>query len=124
MPYFPVTHERIVAIMLNYLLYLLAAVFEIAGCYAFWAWLRLGKGVLWIIPGTISLVLFALLLTRIESQYAGRAYAAYGGIYIISSLAWMVLVERTNPLVTDYLGVILCLGGSAVILFGPRLISG
>lgn len=110
--------------MVNYLLFLLAAVFEIAGCYAFWMWLRLDRNVLWVIPGIICLVLFAFILTRIEAQYAGRAYAAYGGIYIISSLAWLLLVERTAPLLTDYLGVLLCLGGSLIILFGPRLLPG
>ena len=29
--------------MLNYVWFFLAALFEIAGCYAFWMWLRLGK---------------------------------------------------------------------------------
>lgn len=110
--------------MINYILFLLAAVFEIAGCYAFWMWLRLDRNILWIIPGIISLVLFAYILTRVEAQFAGRAYAAYGGIYIISSLFWLALVERSAPLLTDYLGIILCLGGSIVILFGPRLFSG
>lgn len=54
--------------------YIVAAFAEIGGCPAFWAWLRLGKAPLW-------LVLFAWALTRIDSDFAGRAYAAYGGIY-------------------------------------------
>ena len=66
--------------MLNYVWFFLAALFEIAGCYAFWMWLRLGKSAWWVAPGLLSLTLFALLLTRVEAAYAGRAYAAYGGV--------------------------------------------
>jgi len=59
--------------------FLLAAVFEIAGCYAFWAWLRAGRSAFWILPGIASLAAFAWVLTRAEVAFAGRAYAAYGG---------------------------------------------
>ena len=83
--------------MLNYLWFFLAALFEIAGCYAFWMWLRQGKSAWWIIPALLSLTLFALLLTKVEATYAGRAYAAYGGIYIIASIGWLGLVERIRP---------------------------
>ena len=107
--------------MRNWLWFLLAALFEIAGCYAFWTWIRWERSVLWLIPGVVSLVLFALILTRIDTVLAGRAYAAYGGVYIVSSLAWLSVVERANPLPMDYLGVALCLAGAAVILFAPRL---
>lgn len=106
--------------MLNYLWFFLAALFEIAGCYAFWSWLRLGKSAWWIVPGLVSLVLFALLLTRVEAAYAGRAYAAYGGIYVVASLFWLGVVERTRPLSTDWIGAALCVVGALIILFGPR----
>lgn len=56
--------------------YLGAAVAEIAGCFAFWAWLRLDKSPAWLVPGMISLAAFAFLLTRIDSDFAGRAFAA------------------------------------------------
>lgn len=107
--------------VLNYLYFFLAALFEIAGCYAFWMWLRLGKSVLWVIPALLSLTLFALLLTRIEATYAGRAYAAYGGIYIVASIGWLGLIERIRPLNSDWLGAALCVIGASIILFGPRL---
>jgi small multidrug resistance family-3 protein len=102
------------------LLYVLAAGAEIAGCFAFWAWLRLDRSPLWAIPGTASLVLFAWLLTRVEADAAGRAYAAYGGVYIAASLLWLWLVEHRAPDRWDLLGAGLCLIGAAVILFGPR----
>ena len=100
--------------------YLLAAGAEIAGCFAFWAWLRLERSPLWLVPGVACLVLFAWLLTRVEADAAGRAYAAYGGIYIAASLLWLWLVEHRAPDRWDVIGAALCLVGAAVILFGPR----
>ena len=58
------------------LAYVGAAFAEIAGCFAFWAWLRLDKSAWWLIPGALSLLLFAYLLTLVDSAAAGRAYAA------------------------------------------------
>jgi small multidrug resistance family-3 protein len=106
--------------MTSFLWYALAALGEIAGCFAFWAWLRLGKNPLWILPGVISLVCFALALTRVDAAAAGRAFAAYGGIYILSSLLWLWLVEKTRPDHWDMIGACICLLGAAIILYGPR----
>lgn len=100
--------------------YVAAALAEIAGCFAFWAWLRLGKSVWWTAPGTLSLVLFAYLLTRVESDAAGRAYAAYGGVYIVASLGWLWLIEGRAPDRWDVVGGAICLLGAGVILLGPR----
>ena len=100
--------------------YVLAAVAEIGGCFAFWAWLRLGQSALWLLPGCVSLVLFAYFLTLVESSAAGRAYAAYGGVYIVASLAWLWAVEGLRPDRWDIAGAALSLAGAAVILLGPR----
>jgi small multidrug resistance family-3 protein len=97
-----------------------AALAEIAGCFAFWAWLRLEKSVWWVLPGLVSLALFAFLLTRIESAFAGRTYAAYGGVYIAASLAWLAFVEGQRPDRWDMIGAVVCLLGAAVILFAPH----
>jgi small multidrug resistance family-3 protein len=97
-----------------------AAVAEIAGCFAFWAWLRLDKPIFWLIPGMVSLALFAYLLTLVQAGYAGRAYAAYGGVYIAASLIWMWMVEGARPDRWDIIGAAVCLAGTAVILFAPR----
>jgi len=102
------------------LVYAAAALCEIAGCFAFWAWLRLGRSPLWLVPGLISLALFAWLLTLVDSDAAGRAYAAYGGIYICASLAWLWAVEGLRPDRWDMGGALLCLAGAAVIMLGPR----
>jgi small multidrug resistance family-3 protein len=109
--------------MRTLLWYLLAAAGEIAGCFAFWAWLRLHKSPYWILPGIAALILFAAALTRIEAANAGRAYAAYGGVYILSSLLWLWEVESVRPDRWDLLGAAICLLGAGVILFGPRGVS-
>ncbi len=101
-------------------LYVGAALAEIAGCFAFWAWLRLDRSPWWLVSGVAALVLFAFLLTLVESDAAGRAYAAYGGVYIVSSLLWLWAVEGARPDRWDMAGAGLCLVGVAVILFGPR----
>ncbi|QAY79709.1 YnfA family protein [Sphingosinicella sp. BN140058] len=102
------------------LAYVAAALAEIAGCFAFWAWLKLGKSPWWLVPGVASLCLFAFLLTRVDADHAGRTYAAYGGIYILSALLWLWLAEGVRPDRWDGLGTALCLAGAAVILWGPR----
>jgi len=102
------------------LIYMAAAVAEIAGCFAFWAWLRLDRSPLWVLPGLVSLALFAWLLTLVESAAAGRAFAAYGGVYIAASLVWLWLVEGSRPDRWDFIGAAVCLLGAAIILLGPR----
>lgn len=101
-------------------LFAIAAVAEIAGCFAFWAWLRLNQSPLWLIPGVLSLLVFAWLLTRVEADFAGRAYAAYGGIYIAASLLWLWLAEGQRPDRWDLAGASICVLGALVVLFGPR----
>lgn len=101
-------------------IYIGAALAEIAGCFAFWAWLRLDRSPLWLVPGMASLALFAWLLTRIDSDFAGRAYAAYGGVYVAASLFWLWVAESQRPDRWDVSGAAVCLVGAAIILWGPR----
>ncbi|HEU0071064.1 MAG TPA: YnfA family protein [Alphaproteobacteria bacterium] len=106
--------------MATFIAYAAAALAEIAGCFAFWAWLRLGQPAWWAMPGVAALILFAWLLTTIDAVHAGRAYAAYGGVYICASLLWLWLVEGARPDRWDLIGGAVCLIGAAIILFGPR----
>tara|TARA_R110002096_G_scaffold152824_6_gene316093 strand:+ start:13570 stop:13896 length:327 start_codon:yes stop_codon:yes gene_type:complete len=101
--------------------FLVAAFFEIAGCYAFGGWWKLDKNPLWLIPAVISLVSFAWILAQVEASYAGRAYAAYGGVYIAASLLWGVAVEKQLPNGYDLLGVAFCFVGAAIIFFSEAL---
>ncbi|MCS0495045.1 YnfA family protein [Ancylobacter sp. MQZ15Z-1] len=101
-------------------LFLAAALFEIAGCFAFWAVLRSGASALWLAPGLASLVAFAAVLTQVDASAAGRAFAAYGGVYVAASLVWLWTVEGLRPDRWDLLGGAVCLAGAAIIVFGPR----
>lgn len=66
--------------------------------------------------GVASLIAFAFTLTRINSAFAGGAYAAYGGIYIVASLAWLWIVEGQAPTRTDLAGAALAVAGALVII--------
>ena len=100
--------------------FVIAALCEIAGCYAAWMWLRSGKSPLWLAAGLLPLVLFAVILTTVETSHAGRAYAAYGGVYIVSSLLWLWAAEGVRPSKFDVIGAAICLAGAAVIVLGAR----
>lgn len=102
--------------MRNIGLFALAALFEIAGCFAFWLSLRRGAASLVALLGVVSLVAFAVVLTRVDSAFAGRAYAAYGGIYIAASLAWLWLAEGQRPTATDLVGAGIAIVGALVIV--------
>lgn len=101
-------------------IYALAALAEIAGCFAVWAWWRLGASPLWLVPGIISLAIFAWALTLAPSDFAGRAYAAYGGVYVAASLVWLWAVEGVRPDGWDLAGGVVVLVGASLILFAPR----
>jgi small multidrug resistance family-3 protein len=101
-------------------LYPLAAIAEIAGCFAFWSWLRLDRSIWWLVPGVAALLFFAWALTWSPADAAGRAFAAYGGIYIVASVGWLWLVEGVRPDRWDLVGGLLCLCGTALILLAPR----
>ena len=101
-------------------IYIGAALAEIAGCFAVWAWMRQGASALWLVPGLLSLAVFAWLLTLAPSDFAGRAYAAYGGVYISVALAWLWAVDGVRPTAWDVVGVSLSLLGMGVIIYQPK----
>jgi len=116
-----VPRELALRYVLSLAIYVAAGFAEIAGCFSFWLWLKEGRSPVYLVPGVAALILFAVLLTRIDSATAGRAYAAYGGIYIATALAWLWLVEGVRPDRWDLAGASLALCGAALILFGPRI---
>lgn len=96
--------------------FVFAAILEIAGCFAFWAWLRLGASRVFAAVGVLSLMGFAVMLTKADGAFAGRAYAAYGGIYIAVSLVWLWIVEGQTPRASDVIGGALAIIGAGVIV--------
>lgn len=107
--------------LVNLGIYVAAAIAEIAGCFAFWMWLRQGRSPWWLVPALVMLAAFAWLLTRIDVGFAGRTYAAYGGVYIAASLAWLWLVEGNRPTTWDLAGAALTVTGALVILAGAQM---
>lgn len=102
-------------------LFAVTALAEIIGCYLPYLWLKEGKSFWLLIPAAISLGVFVWLLT-LHPQAAGRVYAAYGGVYIFTALMWLWAVDAVRPTVTDWIGVIICLIGVVVIMYGRQLI--
>jgi small multidrug resistance family-3 protein len=100
-------------------LFVLTACAEIVGCYLPYLWLRRGAPAWLLVPAAASLALFAWLLT-LHPTAAGRTYAAYGGAYVATAIAWLWLVDGQRPDRWDLLGAGVCLAGMAIIYFGPR----
>jgi small multidrug resistance family-3 protein len=106
--------------MKTFLLYVITAVAEIAGCYFPYRWLKAGGSPWLLVPGALSLALFAWLLT-LHAAAAGRVYAAYGGVYIGVAIAWLWAVDRIRPSAWDVAGAAIALVGMGVIAFQPRV---
>lgn len=106
--------------MKTFFLYLATALAEIVGCYLPYLWLKEGKSAWLLIPGAISLALFAWLLSLHETA-AGRVYAAYGGVYVSAAIMWLWAVDGVRPTPWDIAGVLVALAGMGVIMFQPRL---
>ncbi len=101
-------------------LFVLTSVAEIIGCYLPYLWLRKDKSALLLIPAAFSLALFAWLLTLHPALPAGRAYAAYGGVYVSVAILWLWQVEGIKPDRWDLIGMAFTLTGMSIIAFGPR----
>jgi small multidrug resistance family-3 protein len=99
--------------------FVLAAAAELGGAYLVWQWVRGGRGWALGLLGAGSLLVYALLQTT-QSFTFGRAFAAYGGIFIAGALLWGWWVDGHVPDRWDVVGVAICLVGAAVILWMPR----
>ena len=100
-------------------LYIVTAFAEIIGCYLAYLWLRQGKSAALIAPAMVSLAAFAWLLT-LHPAAAGRTYASYGGVYVITALLWLAVVEGQAPDRWDLIGGLVTITGMSIIAFAPR----
>jgi small multidrug resistance family-3 protein len=101
-------------------LFILTAVAEIAGCYLPFLYLRSGASSWVLLPAALALAIFAWLLT-LHPTGAGRTYAAYGGVYVATAIAWIWLVEGQRPDAWDLIGAGVSVIGMAIIFFAPRV---
>jgi small multidrug resistance family-3 protein len=105
--------------MTTFLLFVVTALAEIAGCYCVYLWLKKGASAWWLAPAAVSLALFAWLLT-LHPTAAGRVYAAYGGVYVATAVIWLWAIDGVRPDRWDLTGAAVAIGGMAIIMFGPR----
>ena len=103
-------------------LFVLTAVTEIVGCYLPFLHLRAGSPAWYLLPAAGSLAVFAWLLT-LHPTGAGRTYAAYGGVYVATAVAWLWLVEGQRPDRWDLIGACVSVAGMSIIFFAPRSAS-
>lgn len=98
-------------------LFVVTAVAEILGCFLAYLWLRHGRSGWLLLPGALSLALFAWLLA-LHPGPAGRTYAAYGAVYVAVAILWLAVIEGRRPDVWDIAGVAVSLAGMAIIVLG------
>ena len=99
-------------------LFAITAIAELGGCYLVFVWSRGGRSLALLGAAAVALGVFAWLLSFHPT--AGRAYAAYGGVYVAMAVAWGWLVERIQPDRWDLIGAVVALLGMGIIAFGPR----
>ena len=100
-------------------LFVFTAVAEIVGCYLPYLWLRKDGSIWLLLPAGFSLAIFAWLLS-LHPSAAGRTYAAYSGIYMMTGLLWLWKVEGVRLDKWDMAGAGVMLAGAMLIFFGPR----
>lgn len=107
------------SILASIALFALAGLCEVGGGYLMWKWWRDGAAWPLGLAGAIVLALYGIVPTY-QASHFGRVYAAYGGVFIVLSLAWGWLVDGRRPDTLDLLGTLICGAGVAVIMYAPR----
>jgi small multidrug resistance family-3 protein len=100
-------------------LFFLAALFEIGGGYLVWLWLRENKRAVFGLLGGLTLAIYGIIPT-FQPAHFGRVYAAYGGIFIVSSLIWGALIDKKNPDKYEIIGALIALAGVLIMFYIPR----
>jgi small multidrug resistance family-3 protein len=106
-------------IIKSLLYFILAGLFEIGGGYLIWLWLREGKGIGYGVLGAIILMLYGIVPTLQPANF-GRAYAAYGGIFIVLSILWGWKIDQIPPDKYDIIGGAVALAGVLIIMYWSR----
>ena len=100
-------------------LFFLAALFEIGGGYLIWLWLRENKGIIFGLLGGLTLAIYGIIPT-FQPAHFGRVYAAYGGIFIVSSLVWGAFIDKKKPDKYEIIGAMIALVGVLIMFYIPR----
>ena len=105
--------------LISLALFFAAALFEIGGGYLVWRWIKEKKNVLVGIVGGLILFGYGVIPT-LQSASFGRVYAAYGGIFIVSSILWGALIDKKMPDRYEVIGAFITLVGALIIFYTPR----
>ncbi|MEN4831018.1 YnfA family protein [Pantoea vagans] len=99
------------------LLFFITALAEITGCFLPWLWLKKGESAWLLLPAAASLALFVWLLT-LHPAASGRVYAAYGGVYVLTALLWLRVVDGVKLSAWDWSGALIAFSGMLIIVLG------
>lgn len=69
--------------------------------------------------GALVLFMYGVIPT-FQPAHFGRVYAAYGGIFIVSSIIWGITVDKKKPDRYEIVGAGIALIGAAVMMYAPR----
>jgi len=111
--------EDINIIIVTLVLFFVAALMEVGGGYLIWQWIREKKGIFIGLAGGIILFLYGIIPT-LQPSHFGRTYAAYGGIFIISSIVWGMIVDKRKPDKFEIMGSPVAICGAVIIFYTPR----
>jgi small multidrug resistance family-3 protein len=101
-------------------LFVAAAIAEIGGAYLVWIAVKDGRGLLVGALGVAALGLYGIVAAFQPDSEFGRVLAAYGGVFIVGSIAWGMAFDGFQPDRYDLAGAGLCLAGIGVIMYWPR----
>ncbi len=113
-------YYQIMTLGRSVVLFALATLAEIGGCWLVWQGLREHRGPFWVVAGVAVLGLYGFAATLQPDAHFGRILAAYGGLFVMASLVWGIVVDKFHPDRWDYAGAALCLVGMAVMMYAPR----
>lgn len=100
-------------------LFFFASLLEIGGGYLVWKWIRAHKGKIFGLVGGLILFSYGIVPTFQPANF-GRVYAAYGGIFIVSSILWGYWIDKKKPDRFEIIGSIVVLVGVAIMFYFPR----
>jgi small multidrug resistance family-3 protein len=107
-------------VVFSVLLFVVAAVAEIGGAWLVWQGVREHRGLVWVGAGVVALGVYGFVATLQPDAHFGRILAAYGGVFVVGSLLWGVVLDGFRPDRFDLIGAGLCLAGVVVIMYAPR----
>jgi small multidrug resistance family-3 protein len=110
-------------IVKTFAIYILAALGELGGTYAFWRWLKGGGTAYLALVGLAALLFYAIIQTYQPEGAYGRVYAAYAGVFLVGAMVWGWAIDGNTPDRYDFIGAAITMVGVVVVIFGRRIFA-